>query len=485
MVQDSQVSIKLTFGNNQGTTIVNWDEYSFSSDFLTPCDAFTVKVSDRNLSDELKNLFLNVSNASDQSSSSNTILGGTQVKLELVYNVPTDLPNNTFALMVGAIDQVEVESSRRGTIYTLRGRNILAPLCDSGIDPWTSGPKSFKFGEGQKLSDVVGRVFNVFNINAIYQTDAKNRIVSTGVDPSQATITFKTIQVFTGTEDLTELVSKEGQTTSTTVPIYTDPTNTFDLSAADIKKLQPKENQTYMQFVEEQVARFHLHCWAMNDGSGVVIGKPDYSANMGQKIINRLDGAGNNVIRGDIFIDYFSQPTAIIAKGKQGGGDFQNTRIKTSKVNEFLGYNLDGSIINSVQTLINNFKGLEIIPSDANGQKLIQNYSKYFQKPTVPRILYWEEHDSATLHQLQGAVQRKMSQFQRRAFVLKYTLYDHVDNVLGIPWKHNTVVNVHDEELNVIDQPFWVQSVEYHKNRTSAGGTTTNLTLIPIGSLQF
>jgi len=465
--------LALQFGDqNPGVVVLNWEDYSYDSDFMTPCDAFSMRVGDQSVTPEMRKF----------------MQGGQQIKLFVQF---LDVEGNLLfqnPVFTGFLDKVDQSTDRNGTFFTLSGRNILGPLCDSGIDPWSN---AYKFAEGQTLGDVMGKVFATFGITNFYLTDAKNRQITTGVNKATAKLSQQTITVTTPSDIL-----KDKPTTTTTTEVITqwiDPTNTYDLGAKSLKKLQPLHNETFMQFVERNLQRFNLHCWTMSDGSGVVIGQPDYLQEPLFKITNRFNGVDNNVITGRLEIDYSSQPSLIIAKGFQGGGDFNNTRIRTCKVNEFIGYpvlNDNGDTIGpitvggvttprpEVDKVIKQFKGLKPIEPNID---LATNYAIYFTPPAVPRTLFWEDAKSRTLHQLEGAVRRKMSEFQSKALKLHYTVQDHVQN--GLVWKHNTIVTVTDETLGILGQAFWVLSLSFKKSRSR--GTTTDLVLIPVGTIQF
>ena len=448
----------MQFGDaSPGMQVINWEEYSYSTDFLVPCDAFTMKVGDKSISPQLRQF----------------VQGGQKIQLVMqILDVNANVVS-TNPIFTGFIDQVTLETERKGTYYTLRGRNILGPLCDGGIDPWSS---TYKFVDGQTLGDVMGTVFTTFGINTFFMSDVKNRQITTGIDKNKATLTQSTYEVTS--EEVTvdeEDITVEPTTTTTTITQWIDPTNTFDMDETNIKKLQPKHDQTFMQFVEENLARFGVTCWAMADGSGVVIAAPDYTQQPLYTLVNKLNGQGNNVENGRLEVDPFNMPSAIIAKGYSGGGDFQNTRIRTCKVNEYLGYN-GSSVVASVQAKINKFKGLTVLPPNTN---IVNNYSQFFTPPQVPKIVYWEDDKSRTLDQLNNSVMRKLSEFQRAGFRLHYQVEDHAQ--LGTVWTKNTIVNVYDETLGILDKPFWILGVNYKKSRHS--GTLTELTLIPVGTL--
>ncbi len=451
--------LSLQFGDqNAGQAVINWEDYTYDSDFMTPCDSFSMKVGDKSVTEEMRKF----------------MQGGQQIKLFVQF---IDAEGNVLfqnPVFTGFLDKVEQNNDRNGTFFTLHGRNILGPLCDSGINPWSN---TYKFGEGMTLADVMGKVFATFSIRDFYLTDVKNRQITTGVDKFYGKLITSKHDVIRETNILKETRSFE--ITTETITQWIDPTNTYDLADKTIKKLQPLHNETFMQFVERNLARFSLHCWTMSDGSGVVIGQPDYLQAPLFKIINKLNGEGNNIITGKIELNYFNQPSLIIAKGFNGGGDFATTRIKTAKINEFIGYDKSTSeSYPSVTKEITQFKGL--VPLHANAD-LVKNYSKYFTPPAVPRVLFWEDEKSRTLHQLENAVRRKMSEYQMRALVLHYTVQDHVQD--GLVWKHNTIATITDEVLGIINQPFWIQSVSFKKSR--GHGTTTDLMLIPVGTLVF
>lgn len=471
MVNADTSILSMQFGDNSpGAQIINWEDYTYSSTFLVPCDAFTMRVGSSQITSDMRQL----------------LQAGQKVQLFMqVFDQGGNLKYQN-PIFTGFVDQVTLENSRSGTFFTLRGRNILGPLCDSGIDPWSS---TYKFVETQTLADVVGKCFNAFGITSFWNTDKQNRLIVSGRDKYKQTFTKKSYTITTDSN----LLSETPQTTTTTVDIslYLDPTNTFDLSQKTIQKLQPKHDQTFMEFIEENLARFGVTAWAMADGSGVVIGQPDYIQDADFNLINRLDGQGNNVISGRLEIDPFSMPSMIIAKGFQGGGDFKNTRIKTCRVNEFLGYpfiksgplvvgpgtvNGNTEVLPEVQTIINQFKGLEVLQPNKD---LVTNYAPFFVPPSNPKVVYWEDEHSRTLNQLRAACYRKMSEYQRKGFRLHYIVQDHTQD--GLVWKHNTIVNVYDEELGVLNVPFWVLDVTFKKSRNA--GTTTELTLIPVGSL--
>jgi prophage tail gpP-like protein len=438
-------------GNPSASALVNWESYAFDSEFLTPSSAFTFTVGDEQITPDLRQL----------------LQAG--AKVQLFCDLQDGSPAHV--LSTGFIDQISIDTSRGGSTIVLRGRDMLGPVCDAGLNPWS---RDFQFADGQTLADIVGKVFFQFGIDTFFLTDAANRSLITGIDKSKAHLQEQEIQI---TRLVQILDTAQEQTSSQTISVWIDPSAPVDLTQLKTKQLKPEVGETCYEFAERMAKRFHLHVWAMADGSGVVISKPDYTSSPNYALVNRYDGQGNNVIRGTLEQDYLNQPNVIIAKGFQGGGDFAHTRIKAAKVNEFTGYTFPGQIVPAVQTLLNSVPGLT---PEAPNDDLITNYAPFFVQQNFAKPVYIEDSNSKTLEQIRAAVVRKMSEFQRHALTLHYTVEDHHQN--GTIWRVNEIARVEDQTLGITGN-FWISRVGFKKSRSA--GTLTDLTLMPLNTLQF
>ena len=475
----SQVVQSVSTADN---TIINWESYSFDSDFLVTCDAFSFKVGDQNISPSLYSLLMQ---------------GNQPVQLALQF---IDNQNNvvqTNILSTGLTDKAEVESSRGGREFTIHGRNLLGQVCDAGVNPWDT---SLRFTAGMNLAQLIGTVLQPYFPNGFitYNTDAQNRKITTGINPATATATI--VEVAHPAPDNTFLTPTEAASANyveTSPPdkmtVYNDPTNTFDLTAAQLTTLKPKVHESKMQFLEKHCERFGCHIWAANDGSGVVVGQPDYAQPPTFVINNYINGSGggfnginadnsNNVIQSSLHIDNASMPSAIIAKAMSGTGDNASQRAIGCRVNEFIGYQGSSNnttpsntgILPSLLPYITVFQGLVALPPS---NYLITTYARYFQPPTIPRIVYIDEtgHQSGTQDQLNAWLMREMSEYQKHALVYTCEVDDHQQN--GYVWKHNTIAIVNDEIAGIVNTPMWIQKVSFKKSRSI--GTITELTMIP------
>ena len=441
-------------GNRHTNRVIEFESYSFASDFITPCDAFTLTINQR--------AFLADSSLAE-------LTAGRAVVLSLNLHDGTE----PIQLCTGFLEQPSINYSRNGTFITLKGRDLLGPVCDSHVNPWSD---DFKNIQSDSLENVITKTIFQFNIDTIYSTsvgDRGERAVGNGFG-SQKKLTKKIVKV----TKLVDLLTDHPQevTTDETVTIYTDSTAPKDLTVLKTKDLKPKIGDTSYEFAERIAARFHLHIWARADGTGIVVGEPDYNQTHRFQLTNRADGQGNNIIQGNLEVDYLSQPSIIIAKGTQGGGDKANARMKVAYVNEFIGYTSPGNLKPSVQKILSSMKGLK--PEPARND-LIKRYSGYFNAPDIPRVAFIEDRNSSTPEQLSGMVSRRMAEAQSKAIVIKYTVRGHAQN--GVPYAFNTIATVYDDTLKVYED-FWISAVNY-KGVRGPRGTTTELTLIPVGAL--
>lgn len=497
---DTGTSFSSSFLTNPTNNLLNWEEYSFESDFLTTCDAFSFKIGDPSINQELYSLL---------------VLGHQPVQLQCQL---LDSRGNVISGTVicsGYTDPVEVESARSGRYFTIHGRNQLGQLCDAGINPWNP---ALRFVQGMNLGQLIGTIIAPYNLQTIYTTDSYNRQITSGVNPDNPTnkYTTTTIQVPAGNvtaldtaaltqtqQDILNDETAENETTNTiSVPQVSDPTNIFDLTQQQLATLKPKVHETKMQFMEKHCARFHCHIWASNDGLGIVVGQPDYIQTPVFTFNQYLDGGvssgnPNNVLNSKLKINP-NMPSAIVCKAMIGSGDTASTRCQAFKVNELNGYfapasngftsatsassatlpNSNDNVSNPILAEVSAIPGLLALPPNND---IITNYSGFFKQLSVPNILYIDEtgHHSGTQDQVNGYIRRTMSEHQKNGFVYTCQVQDHQQN--GYVFKHNMIAIVNDEVVGIVNTPMWIQKCNFKKSRLS--GTITELTLIPVGSI--
>jgi prophage tail gpP-like protein len=508
MNTSANISIRLYNASTQGTTTTNggvvsipttiiqassiaeYEKYDYHQNFMQPADAWSLHVGADRISDQLASQLQN--NA-------------------VVYLDCTTSTGTVRTIGAGYIDQIKLHNYREGkggTYYEIRGRTFLAQAIDDGIDPWSN---RFDFAEGTTLGQLIGSVFLQYGIDVIYSgTDANVRDIVTGVNPNNPNNTTSTSTIFIpnlaqeayveGFSDVEGTGQLEEGTTSS-VTVVTDP-SAPPLEQLSLKKCKPEPHETAFSFCETHCKRFHLHIWGVPDATAIVVGVPDFTQAPTYTFTNQYSGEGNNCHDTWVELDSVNMPSAIIAKGWSGGGDFATTTVKCVKVNEFLGYSpgayqdveaggTGNSFIKpSVLTRINRYKTMPIL---APTLSLLQWQSN--QATTVfggnggtnfnfndvkSSVIYWTDQTSKTQAELEAAVQRRMSEFMRNAVRVHIKVDGHDQN--GAVYRYNTTANVYDEKLK-INSIMWIEDVLFRRSREE--GTITELTLIPCGILSF
>jgi prophage tail gpP-like protein len=397
-----------------GLRIDTWKSYRYNSHFLTPTDGWSFTLGDESLKDSI----------------TEKIAVGQRVTLSINGHVQGD----------GYIDALEVSSSRnRGTDITVHGRDRLAPVVDSCIDPAT------RFTAGMTLFDVVQKVFSPFG----WLTDADflvsnetNRNVITG--QSRGTPT-----------------SKKGK-----------PLKSFTLH-----QLKPYPHEGAFQFAARIAQRFGLWIWLSAEGNVVILAKPSFEQEARYTIRHKRGTTGpalrNNVLSGQVRKDGTEQPSVIIATGHGGGGEHPRAHMKVAMINELVGLDDGGSPTAEVAAVLAKHPDAKVVE-----QRSV--FGKAARYSTKARPLFLHDDESKTLEQLEGFVKREMALKQRNSMVATYTVEGHTQN--DIPWCVDTMVDVDDDVSNV-HESLWLLSRTFEKGRNS--GTTTTIELIRPYTLDF
>jgi hypothetical protein len=171
--------------------------------------------------------------------------------------------------------------------------------------------------------------------------------------------------------------------------------------------------------------------------------------------------------------DGASQPSVIIADGFSGGGEFGKGRIKAFGINPYFGFDKDGFVLDSVLDVIKPY------PDAIQVVFVTQPFPR--RTPEVAaRPMFVHDDESKTAEQLENFVRREMALLQHRSLVAHYTVTGHVQD--GKVWTVDTVVDV-DDEISGVQERMYVLSRTFNKSRQ--GGTTTDLELVRLGSIDF
>jgi|WetSurMetagenome_2_1015567.scaffolds.fasta_scaffold18073_3 prophage tail gpP-like protein len=378
-------------------------------------------------------------------------MGGDSITPDLIKllkpGVPVRLTINGLVQCAGYIDVVDPKTSRTGGArITVEGRDKFGPVVDAQIDP----RKKWK---DSTLDKFIADTLEPFGFTTFFVDNERNVNVQAGKAVKRRRVAKK----------LKEFRTSYGK---------------------------PQNNEAVFSFVSRITQRFGLWIWPTVEGSGVVVGSPDFDQDPRYTIVNRVGGGeDNNVLEGGVRRDMTGQPSYIEGRGRIPGKTFQRT--KTSVV-----------IGNPIPELVGN---QETPGVQGTGEGLGEAGFSYWDTgrrviveketitlasapvdarnefaSTVARPIFLTDDHSRTIEELQKFVQREMSLRIRHAIVGRYIVQGHAQN--GVPWTVDSVASVNDE-LSDWDRPMWVLSRTFRKSRSS--GTTTELELIPLKSLVF
>lgn len=273
-------------------TLNRWTSYSFTSNFLSPTDAFSFTVADHALPD-------NVLDA---------LQLGARVRLTI----------NNAILADGHIDSLDIKADKAGgLVYEISGHDRLGLVVDSSADP----TKQFK--QGQTLADALKGIFGEFGwlADESFEIDNDaNRSIQTGASR--------------GTR-----ASKGKKTLGR------------PLKDVVLHQLKPHLKEGLFAFAARICQRFGLWIWCSADGEKLIVGKPDFDQEPLFQLRRHANG-DSNILTGGAHFSMADQPTVIIADGFSGGGEFGKGRIKSACVNPYFGVDADGFVLDSVSKFL-------------------------------------------------------------------------------------------------------------------------------------
>lgn len=394
-----------------GQQIDRWESYSFDSNYLTPSDAWHFTIGGE---------------VSDAELAPFTV--GAEVALKI----------NDGIQATGYLDSIDIQNDRRsGTKFHFTGRDTLGYIVDSCVDPRTV------LKDSQTLEELLIKLFEPFGIIVLTPTNEDNRAALTGAAKGGQGV--KT--------------SKKGK----------------PLKSYVLHQTKPYPHEGVFQFAARVCQRHGLYIQPSFDGSGVVVGKPNFA----QDAIYRLrrkrgaDGTQNNIIAGGVTRDGTNQPSVILASGFGGGGEFAKATIRAAAVNPF--------VEADVSAVINAWPKLQMLPlGDEAAQIGGPNFVPVSFVSKRARPLYLYDDCAQTQEQIENYVRREMSLRMRQALTARYTVAGHLCN--GAVWSVDTIVLV-DDDIGRLREPMWILGRTFEKSRK--GGTVTHLELIRPGSLVF
>lgn len=384
-----------------GLRLDTWTSYSFNSNFLSPTDEWHFTIAHEQIPEPILAAISN----------------GARVTLSVGGHIQGN----------GYIDEVQLHHSREGGHeITVTGRDMLAPMVDSNMDPRQ------RFPETQTMAQFVAAVAGPYGFGsdaAIVDSNKQNQGVLTG-----ETRGIKT--------------SRKGK----------------PLRSIILHRLKPYPNESAFNFMARITQRHGLWPWASADGTQLIVSTPTFDQAALYTLARKLTGGRNNIESGGARLSLRSQPSIIVAQGFGGGYEFPNTRHTVLMINPAV--DADSGAIRAA------YPDATQIPLSLDGVSPLKS------KTARPMFLYDEE--SKTPEQLQNFVRREMALKMRQSFTAQYVVDGHTQN--GTPWAVDTMVHV-DDDRGRVHEELYVLARTFTKDRRS--GTKTHLELIRPGTLVF
>lgn len=454
----------------KGHVIKVWKEYSYTSNFLTPTDNWRFVVGDELLAPELIDL----------------LIPGQRVEFFI----------DGLKQASGYIDIVDASGDRAtgGQTITIEGRDTLAPLCDSQIDP------DHKYPEKINLEKLILDTVEPFGFTSVVIDDTANREVKAR-----------------WASDVNKPRKHKRERP--------------DLKKFPVPKKKPQHNDSFFIFLSRITQRYGLWIWPTVDGDGLIVSSPDYDQDQSGELRRKADGAANNIRKGGIRRDSTDQPTFIVAHGDIPPTTKQHQRTRVVIDNPYVAGLEFGLSFQEQSDRPNEAVNGDILPANTGEQSLavvnfqtqqarqdkligqltydpavenktfvaaLARYHTEVLKPyteiiaskpitivnpyasLVARPRFLHDPDSHTIEELRFFARRQMSLCIRKAYVGKYTCMGHKlgGNIIQV----NTILNVDDEQSRH-KGPLWVQARTFEMSRAS--GCTTSMELLPLQAIQF
>lgn len=332
----------------------------------------------------------------------------------------------------GIIDSLEVRHSRdTGTVYQISGRDKASVLVDTHVDPRTN------YKQGQSLEQFLKTLFGPYGWTVFDTDNDANRAVVTGAKRGL------------------KGARKSGKPLKNLV----------------LHQLRPYHGEGLFAFAARVCQRHGLWLFPSGDAKTMIVGKPDFDQAPSFSIVRSVDSDRSTVLEGAVTYSVENQPSVIVADGfASGAAEFGKSSIRALAVNPAVTSDDVESVITS--------HGLAKVPR--------VTLTPVGQPVKVPhaRVAFFHDDESKTQEQLNNYVRREMSLMRRGSVKATYIVEGHgqiVDGEFRV-WGVDTVVNVADS-VGFLDEPMYVLSRTFRKSR--AGGTTTELELIRLHSLEF
>jgi prophage tail gpP-like protein len=411
-----------------GIELKKVDDIRIQSSFLTPCDTWSFSLSDQDVGAAIE-----------------TLAPGTLINFRL----------NGKPVLSGRVDETEIESHSEGNTLTVEGRDMLWRAADATMDP------RVKFTGNMTLIDAIGPALSMIGIETIYTGEDLNIALQTGSALPPSTTTVHTCKIKNQSVSIKEICSSHASSLKGKLEI----------------NCKPNSPEGVFQFIARVLKRHGLAMWASADGTGVVIGKPDFDQAPGF-IVRNSRFTGSNATGISCRRNVADLPSCIVATNRLGGAEESKVPSSVIIFNELTAYDAAGNLLPQLEELKKRYPGAKVLPPNQTLLKSRALYNTAGVAGLTPIIL--KDTESKTGDQVEAFVRGEMAERQHKALQYRATLPGLTQN--GKPWATNTMVSVSDE-LSGVYEPLWVMSRSFSQSRK--GGTHTEVTLIKPYTLQL
>ena len=367
-----------------------------------------------------------------------------QLRNKIIIGDAVELVVNNNVECKGLVERVDLDYSvGGGTVLKLTGRDMLGVVCDGTMAP------NVKITETNTFEDAILKAFE----SAGWTADK----IAFGNFNNAANFSPETEQKGSGRRKKEKIGHQ----------------------------LKPHKNEGFMEFALRICKRSGWNIKLTPDGEYINIGMPTYiSVDTDPMFIHKAtDPIHNNVLSGNLSIDWRKQPSYIIGEATGAGGNFRKglnsvfvpnallldqTKILLFQYSHLTEKQIKWAFAND--DLVNNVPQMlqDLFPG-----WIAANTKEAFQKL---RPLYEYDDESKTMASLEYVMTKKMADFQSNFFQLTYVVDGHSYKADGGTFNYciNSMCKVIDETYK-LDNRFWIQKRIFTKSRS--GGTKTSLTL--------